>query len=48
LVYFEQHRATDRANWLFTTSPQALQAFKAGIDKPVYASGQLGNAWYLP
>jgi hypothetical protein len=48
LVYFEQHRSTDRADWLFNTSRQATKAFKAGIDNAAYASGQPGNGWYIP
>jgi hypothetical protein len=48
LIYFEQHKSTDRSNWLFTTSAKSLAAFKAGIDQKAYASGTPGDQWYLP
>jgi hypothetical protein len=49
LVYFEQHKATDRNFWPFVdpNHPNALPAFKKGIDQKAYASGKPGDAWYL-
>ncbi|HTW21204.1 MAG TPA: glycosyl hydrolase [Mycobacteriales bacterium] len=49
LVYFEQHKSTDRSFWPFNdpAHPNSLPAFKKGIDQKVYASGKPGDAWYL-
>lgn len=46
IVWFEQHKASDRSNWMFTDSSAALNAFKKGIDQTVYASGKPGDSWY--
>jgi hypothetical protein len=32
-------RSVGRADWRFDSSPAELKAFKAGIARPVYASG---------
>jgi hypothetical protein len=48
LVYFEQHKSTDRSFWPFVDPnyPASVKAFEAGIDKPAYASGKPGDKWY--
>jgi hypothetical protein len=42
-VYFDQHKSTDRSNWLLNQTPQSQAAFKAGIANPRYAAGKAGT-----
>ena len=44
LVYFNQSDVNnDRADWLIDQSPAMLNAFKTGINKPVYSAGIPGS-----
>jgi Glycosyl hydrolase family 26 len=43
LVYFDQHKATDRAYWPFQQTAASLNAFRRGIGRHVYASGRPGG-----
>lgn len=49
LIYFEQHKYTDRSFWPFVDpmEPKSLPAFRKGIDQKIFASGKPGDAWYL-
>jgi hypothetical protein len=44
LVYFDQHKASDRSNWPFEQTPASLAAFKAGINSSKYATGKPGSS----
>jgi mannan endo-1,4-beta-mannosidase len=42
-VYFDQHKSTDRSNWLLNETSQSQAAFKAGIANSRYAAGKAGT-----
>jgi hypothetical protein len=42
-IYLDSHKASDRSNWPFTTTPQALAAFKYGVANPVFAQAIPGS-----
>jgi mannan endo-1,4-beta-mannosidase len=48
LVYFEQHKSTDRNFWPFVdpSHPNSVKAFKTGIDQKAYAAGKPGDSWF--
>jgi hypothetical protein len=43
LNYFDTNKSTDASNWLFDETQSSLDAFKSGINSPVYAEGVPGQ-----
>jgi hypothetical protein len=43
VTYFDEDKANDRSNWKFDSDQSSLEAFKAGIDNPVFAHGKPGS-----